>query len=80
MAAAIDDQRGAFLDTDADGSFSIRSRASRVTIGPISASSSMPFLIFSARARAASSGTILSPMSPTSTATLIAMQRSPAEP
>jgi hypothetical protein len=35
----------------------------------------MPFLIYSAFARSASFGTILSPMSPTSTATLIAMQR-----
>jgi hypothetical protein len=40
----------------------------------------MPFLIFSARARSASSGTIRSATSPTSTATLMAMQRSPAEP
>ena len=58
----------------------MRSRASRVTMGPISASSSMPFLTFSACARSASSGTIRSATSPTSTATLIAMQRSPAEP
>ena len=58
----------------------MRSRASFVTMGPISASSSMPFLIFSVRARSASFGTILSATSPTSTATLIAMQRSPALP
>jgi len=58
----------------------MRSSACLVTIGPISASSSMPFLIFSAFARSATSGTTLSATSPTSTATLIAMQRSPAEP
>ena len=40
----------------------------------------MPFLIFSVRARSASFGMILSATSPTSTATEIAMQRSPAEP
>ncbi len=58
----------------------MRSFACCVTIGPISASSSIGFLIFSALARSASFGTILSPMSPTSTATLMAMQRSPALP
>ena len=51
-----------------------------MTSGPISASSSMPFSTFSAFARSASFGTILSATSPTSTATEIAMQRSPAEP
>jgi hypothetical protein len=58
----------------------MRSRAAAVTIGPISASSSMPFLIFSWRARSATLGTMTSATSPTSTATLMAMQRSPAEP
>ena len=51
-----------------------------VTSGPISASGSMPFLTTSLVARSASSGTIRSATSPTSTATEIAMQRSPAEP
>ena len=52
-----------------------------VTIGPISASSAaMPFFTFSALARSISLRTSLSATSPTSTATEIAMQRSPAEP
>jgi hypothetical protein len=58
----------------------MRSCAGALTIGPISASSLVPFLIFSVFVRSASFGTILSAASPTSTATLIAMQRSPAEP
>ncbi len=40
----------------------------------------MPFLIFRVCARSASFGMMRSAASPTSTATLIAMQRSPAEP
>ena len=59
---------------------STRAFASALTSGPISASLSMPFLTTSRVARSASSGTMRSAMSPTSTATEIAMQRSPAEP
>jgi hypothetical protein len=40
----------------------------------------MPFFTFSVLARSASLGISRSATSPTSTATLIAMQRSPAEP
>ena len=54
--------------------------AALLTMGPISASSSVPFLIFRALVRSASIGMILSAASPTSTPSEIAMQRSPAEP
>ncbi len=59
---------------------STRVFASAVTSGPISASLSMPLRTISFVARSASSGTMRSATSPTSTATEIAMQRSPAEP
>ena len=58
----------------------MRSSAALVTIGPISASSSMPFLTLRVLVRSISLGMIFSATSPTNTATEIAMQRSPAEP
>ena len=60
--------------------YSMRSSAARVTTGPISASGSSPSAMRRLRARSASAGISRSPTSPTSTATEIAMQRSPAEP
>ena len=59
---------------------SMRSRAEAVMTGPISTSAVIPSPTFRLRARSASSGTMRSATSPTSTATEIAMQRSPAEP
>ncbi len=58
----------------------MRSCAARVTIGPISASRFSPSSTFRVLVRSISFGMIFSAASPTSTATLIAMQRSPAEP
>ena len=49
-------------------------------MGPISESSSVPFLILSARVRSTSWGMMCSATGPTNTATEMAMQRSPAEP
>ena len=56
------------------------SRAALLTMGPISTPASRPLPTFSARAAAASFGINASPVGPTSTATEMAMQRSPAEP
>jgi hypothetical protein len=47
VAAAVDHEGGAFFHAEADVAFDAFQRL-RVTIGPISASSSMPFLTFSA--------------------------------
>ncbi len=58
----------------------MRARAAAVTIGPISASLAKPSLILSVSAFSRSRATTSSAMSPTSSATEIAMQRSPAEP
>ena len=58
----------------------MRSKAALLTIGPISASSSIPFFTLSVLVRSISFGMIFSATSPTNTATEIAMQRSPAEP
>ncbi len=58
----------------------MRSCAARVTIGPISASGFSPSSTFNALVRSISLGSSRSATSPTSTATLTAMQRSPAEP
>src|SRR5579883_1320613 len=49
---------------------SMRSRACRVTTGPISTPGAVPGPILSVRARSASAGTISSATEPTSTATL----------
>ena len=48
--------------------------------GPISVSGCMPLPMRSCRARSASFGMSASALSPTRTATEMAMQRSPAEP
>ena len=58
----------------------MRFLAAEVTIGPISASSSMPFLIFRDFVFSIKAGMTRSAAEPTKTATEIAIQRSPAEP
>ena len=58
----------------------MRWRAASVTIGPISAARFMPSSTCKVLVRSSSLGITLSATSPTSTATLMAMQRSPAEP
>ena len=58
----------------------MRASAAAVTMGPISAARFSPSSTFSVLVRSISAGRIFSPALPTNTATLIAMQRSPAEP